>query len=108
MLSLIEERAAEANQYSSGRSEGKVVVSCSGNGFTDLVFSTYLGGSGPDAGYGIALDGSGNGYVTGLTESTPSPTSLGFPTTTGAFQPARAAADRLADRFLGRGTGPSD
>jgi hypothetical protein len=45
-----------------------------------LVYSTYLGGSGSDGGRGIAVDSSGNGYVTGYAEST------NFPTTTGAFQ----------------------
>lgn len=35
-----------------------------------LVFSTYLGGSDEDIGYGVAVDSSGNGYVTGKTWST--------------------------------------
>jgi hypothetical protein len=39
-----------------------------------LVYSTYLGGSGQDIGYGIAVDTSGNAYVTGQTESTNFPT----------------------------------
>ncbi len=34
-----------------------------------LVYSTYLGGSEVDRGYGIAVDGSGSAYVTGVTWS---------------------------------------
>ena len=44
-----------------------------------LVYSTYLGGSGQEIGYGIAVDPSGNAYVTGETYS------ANFPTTPGAF-----------------------
>jgi len=47
---------------------------------TALVYSTYIGGSGDDEGYGIAVDGSGDAYVTGLTGST------NYPVTPGAFQ----------------------
>jgi len=45
-----------------------------------LIYSTYLGGSGQDAGYGIAVDNLGNAYVTGYTSSS------NFPVTSGAFQ----------------------
>ena len=47
---------------------------------TGLVYSTYLGGSGFDYGFGIAVDTSGNARVVGYT------TSSNFPTTAGAFQ----------------------
>jgi hypothetical protein len=44
-----------------------------------LLFSTYLGGTGSDYGYAIALDSSANAYLTGYT------TSNNFPTTPAAF-----------------------
>jgi hypothetical protein len=46
-----------------------------------LMYSSYLGGNGNEYGYGIAVDSSGNAYVTGATSST------NFPTVN-AFQPA--------------------
>ena len=43
-----------------------------------LVYSTHLGGSGADEGYGIAIDASGSAYVTGFTSSTDFPTQNPF------------------------------
>ena len=46
---------------------------------TALIYSTFVGGSDLDLANGIAIDGSGNAYVTGTTKSS------NFPTTGGAF-----------------------
>ena len=69
-----------------------------------LVYSTYLGGSGNplysqfidlDAASGIALDKTGNSYVTGLTVS------ADFPVTKSAFQTVnKAAAQNLTTNFI--------
>src|SRR5262249_51051242 len=56
------------------------VVNPQGSGF---IYSTYIGGSGDDAASGIAVDASGNAYVTGFTGS------LDFPTSD-AIRPAPA------------------
>jgi hypothetical protein len=50
-----------------------------------LVYSTYLGGSVEDSGNSIAIDTSGNAYVTGAASSY-SANAVPFPTTPGAFQ----------------------
>ncbi len=55
----------------------------------DLFSSTYLGGSNREFCYDIALDGAGNLYVTGETESTDFPTQ-------NAFQETHAGGDRDA------------
>ena len=39
-----------------------------------LVYSTYLGGTDYEYGFGVAVDGDGNAYITGSTDSTDFPT----------------------------------
>jgi hypothetical protein len=67
---------------------------------SELIYSTYLGGSGIDNGNGIAVDSAGNAYVTGWTTST------NFPTTPGAFQTVcnngRTSCDTFSDVFVSK------
>jgi len=46
---------------------------------SQFVYTTYLGGAGADTAGGLAIDSSGNAYITGNTRS------LDFPTTQGAY-----------------------
>jgi hypothetical protein len=58
-----------------------------------LVYSTYLGGSGPEnveVGRSIAVDSAGNAYITGMTSST------NFPT----FQPVQGSLGGSNDAFV--------
>ena len=57
-------------------------VTVIGTNGTNLVFSSYLGGSGTDVGYGIALDAASNFYVTGSIREDPN-----FPITPSALNP---------------------
>jgi len=50
----------------------------------ELIYSSLLGGSASETANGIAVDSSGNAYVTGRTSSTD------FPTTAASFQPSNA------------------
>jgi uncharacterized repeat protein (TIGR01451 family) len=57
-----------------------VFVSQLNSAGTDLLYSTYLSGSGSDTATGFAIDNRGNAYVTGMTTS-----STDFPVTSGTF-----------------------
>jgi hypothetical protein len=62
-----------------GRDDDAFVAQLSADG-SRLVYATYLGGSGIDYANGIAVDGQGQAYVTGGTDSSD------FPVTGSAFQ----------------------
>lgn len=64
----------------SGGAEDAFVAKLNSSG--KLTYSTFLGGSGTDAATGIAVDTSGNTYVTGYTASTNFPVTPGVPQTT--------------------------
>ncbi|MGB8682473.1 MAG: SBBP repeat-containing protein [Candidatus Binatus sp.] len=65
------------------------------SGAMSLVYSTYLGGSDIDHGQGIAVDSSGNAYVTGYTESTDFPT-------LNAYQSTNNSADGTSNAFVAK------
>jgi len=56
--------------YGTAPGGGDVFVTKLNAAGSDLVYSTYLGGSDADEGNGIAVDQSGNAYITGNTAST--------------------------------------
>ncbi|WP_309495710.1 SBBP repeat-containing protein [Mechercharimyces sp. CAU 1602] len=61
---------------------------------TGISYSSFLGGSGEDEGEGIAVDGSTNAYLTGVTNSTD------FPTTFAAVQTVlKGANDAFASKI---------
>jgi len=73
--------SAGAPQVAFGGSQDAFATAINSAG-TGLLYSTYLGGSGVDKATGIAVDLTGNAYVSGTTAST------NFPITAGALQTA--------------------
>ena len=76
-----------AFQTTLGTTAGNAFVSKLSTNGSNLIYSSFLGGSGNlnntgDVGLGVAVDLEGNAYVTGYTSSP------NFPTTPGAFQTA--------------------
>jgi hypothetical protein len=80
-------------QSSHGSDSGSydVFVSKLNGALTTLTQSTYLGGNNDDEGNAIALDTSGNVYITGLTRSTD------FPGTAGGAQSSHASDSNSCD-----------
>jgi hypothetical protein len=73
------------------------------NDLSNLLASTYLGGSNGDFGRSLAMDSSGNVFITGYTNSNP------FPTTAGAYDTSFNGGDDVFvakfDNDLSSGTG---
>ena len=83
------------NAYDTTKNSNDDIVVCKlAANFTTLFLSTYLGGSGNDDGYGIALDSSNNIYITGDTKS------LDYPTTTGAYDTSGSGTSTQTDLFI--------
>jgi hypothetical protein len=88
-----------AFQTTNGGYNDVIVTKLNSTG-TALIYSTYIGGSNNDFGYAIAVDGSGNAYITGMTGSTD------YDTTAGAFQTTIGGPDVFVTKLdLGGTTG---
>jgi hypothetical protein len=62
------------NPYQTDQGDRDAFVTKLSSSGASLIYSTYLGGGNYDDGIGIAIDGSGNAYVTGTTSSANFPT----------------------------------
>jgi len=76
--------AVQAPVQASLGGEGDAMIACLNAAGTAWMSVSYLGGSGVDQAYALAIDGAGNLYVAGTTFSED------FPTTPSAFQPSPA------------------
>jgi hypothetical protein len=86
--------------FDTSSNNGDVFVVKLNAGGTGLAYATFLGGSGDDHGYAIAVDGVGSAYVTGGTWSSD------FPTTPGAFDTSyHGAYDTFMVNLNAGGTG---
>lgn len=65
--------------YGGGTYAGDAFVAKFGNPATNLIYLTYLGGSGDDAAYGLAVNPAGDAYVAGVTVSPNFPVSNAIP-----------------------------
>ncbi len=70
------------------------------NDGTDLLFATYLGGSGDDRAFGLALDGANNCYIAGQTSSNNFPVANAlYPTFGGSFDAFVAKIDSAGTKL---------
>ena len=103
-----------AGAYDTAKSTGSdIFVTKLNSSGTGLVFSTFIGGSGDDVAWGIALDATGNAYVTGSTTSSNLPTLNAFQSALSGAQDAfflklNAAGTALAYSTYYGGTGNGD
>lgn len=74
-------------------------------GGTAFSYSTYLGGNSGDKGNGIAVDASGNAYVTGSTPSTNFPTANAFQPFNSGPERFGQSTDAFVTKFSPAGTG---
>lgn len=75
--------------FSSGPgSRDGFVTKLNGTG-SSIVYSTFLGGSGDDTAFSLAIDLSGNAFITGETDDA----ATDYPTTTGAFDEIHNGSD---------------
>ena len=65
--------------YGGGSFTGDAFVAKLDKTGTNLIYLTYLGGSGDDVAYGLAVDANGDAYVTGFTDSTNFPVTNSIP-----------------------------
>ena len=70
---------AYQTNYNGGPFAGDAFVAKFDNIGTNLIYFTYIGGSGNDEVACLAVDGSGNVYVTGYTDSTNFPMTNSMP-----------------------------
>ena len=79
--------SAFQSQLKGGASTGDAFVAKLDSTGSHLVYFTYLGGSADDGAYDLAIDASGNAYITGFTESPD------FPTKAALFSTISGSAD---------------
>jgi hypothetical protein len=97
---------------SAGAATGKAfvtLVDTTKSGTASVTYSTYLGGTGGDTGFGIKVDASGNAYVAGTTASN-NFAGAGTLKSLGAFQPAlsNTAGNAFIAKLNPAGMGASD